>query len=255
MRVGKTDAVIVRKVGQGWTIYLNTLFDKYPKERAKDFGGASYRALVDQVLTGSAGLRPAVEVLFADGKRLTQSQIVRYRFGDAEILAVVKDNVALSGIAGRDGVTTYNDAALGQIAKQDIIIKLPQKRYVTDVRAGKRLGYTDMVRSSVVVGDAILLGLSSAENTLALSGPVVSSRGEHPTFSISSSIPGERLIRVHVFAPDGSMLPGYASNLHMAHTTTTFVLPSALNDPAGTYIIRATDVVTGATAETKITLK
>jgi len=254
MRVGQNDAVIVRKVGQGWTIYLNTLFDKYPKERAKDFGGASYRALVDRVLAGSVGLRPAVEVLSSDGKRLTQAQIVRYRFGDAEILAVVKDNLALSGIVGRDGVTTYNDAALGQIARQDIVIKLPQKRYVTDVRTGKRLGYTDVVHSSVLVGDAVLLGLSSAENTLALRGPAVSSRGEHPTFSISSSIPGERLIRVHVFGPGGSMLPAYACNLNMDHATTTFVLPSALNDPAGTYVIRATDVVTGARAETKITL-
>jgi hypothetical protein len=32
------------------------------------------------------------------------------------------------------------------------------------------------------------------------------------------------------------------------------VLPSALNDPAGNYLIRATDVVTGATAETKVAL-
>jgi hypothetical protein len=37
--------------------------------------------------------------------------------------------------------------------------------------------------------------------------------------------------------------------------TSTFVLPTALNDPAGVYAIRATDVVTGATAETTIELK
>ena len=35
----------------------------------------------------------------------------------------------------------------------------------------------------------------------------------------------------------------------------TIILPSALNDPAGVYTLRATDVVTGATAEAKITLK
>jgi len=43
--------------------------------------------------------------------------------------------------------------------------------------------------------------------------------------------------------------------LLLDNTATTFVLPSALNDPVGTYIIRATDVVTGATAESKVTLK
>jgi hypothetical protein len=51
------------------------------------------------------------------------------------------------------------------------------------------------------------------------------------------------------------MLPAYSRNLLLAKTATTFVLPSALNDLAGVYTIRATDVVTGATAETKITLK
>ena len=167
---------------------------------------------------------------------------------------MVKDNIALAGIVGRDGVTTYKDAALGQVARQDIVIKLPRKLYVTDVRSGKRLGYTDVVHSSVLVGDAVLLGLSSAENTIVLRGPAVSSRGEHLAFSISSSIPGERLIRCHVFGPDGSMLPEYARNLLMGNTSATFVLPFALNDPPGTYIIRATDVVTGANAETRVTL-
>jgi hypothetical protein len=254
IRIGETDAVITHRIGKGWTIYLNTLFDKYPKLRAEKFGGANYRALVDALLD-HAGVRPAVQVLSADGKRLAQAQVARYRFGDAEILTVVKDNVAVAGIVGRDGVTIYHDAALGQIARQEITIKLPNKFYVTDVRSGKRLGYTDVVHSSVVAGDAAVLSLSPAENKLALSGPPSSSRGEHVAFTLSSSVAGLRLIRCHVFGPDGSMLPAYARNLLLDNTATTFVLPSALNDLAGAYTIRATDVVTGATAETKITLK
>jgi len=50
------------------------------------------------------------------------------------------------------------------------------------------------------------------------------------------------------------MLPAYADNVLLDNTATTFVLPSAFNDVAGAYTIRATDVVTGATAETNITL-
>jgi hypothetical protein len=254
IHIGETDAVITHRIGKGWTIYLNTLFNKYPKLRAEKFGGANYRALVDTLLD-HAGVRPAVQVLSADGKRLTQAQVARYRFGDAEILTIVKDNIAMAGIVGRDGVTIYNDAALGQIAKQEITIKLPNKFYVTDVRSGKRLGYTDVVHSSVVVGDAAVLSLSPAENELALSGPPSSLRGEHVVFTLSSSVAGPRLIRCHVFGPDGLMLPAYARNLLLDKTATTFVLPSALNDLAGAYTIRATDVATGATAETKITLK
>jgi hypothetical protein len=254
IRIGETEAVITHRIGKGWTIYLNTLFDKYPKLRAEKFGGANYRALVDALLD-HAGVRPAVQVLSADRRRLTQAQVARYRFGDTEILAVVKDNVAVAGMVGRDGVTVYNDAALGQVARQEIIIKLPGKFFVTDVRSGKGPGYTDEVHSSVVVGDAVVLGLSPAENKLALSGPAASSRGEHVAFTLSSSVAGPRLIRCQVFSPDGSMLPAYARNLLLDNSTTTFVLPSALNDLPGTYTIRATDVVTGASADSKIILK
>jgi len=254
VRIGTTDAVISRRLGKGWTIYLNTVFDRYPKLRSENFGGANYRALVNSLLE-HAGVRPTIDVLSADGKRLTQAQVARYHFGDAEILTIVKDNVAVAGIVGRDGVTTYNDAALGQIARQEIVIKLPNKYYVTDVRSAKRMGYTDVVRSSVLVGDAVVLSLSPAENKLTLKGAASSQLGEHVAFALASSTAGPRLIRCHVFGPDGLMLPVYARSLLVNDKASTFVLPSALNDVAGTYTIRATDVVTGATAETKIALK
>src|SRR5258705_12205434 len=254
IKMGETDAVIARRLGKGWTIYLNTLFEKYPKLRAQKFGGGNYRALVERLLD-HAGVRPAVQLLTAAGNRLSQAQVARYKFGDAEILTVVKDNVAVEGSVGRDGVTIYNDAALGQIARQEITIKLPKKSYVTDVRSGKRLGYTDVVQTSLIVGDAAVLSLSQAENTIALKGPLSASRGEHVAFTLSSSVAGPRLIRCHVFGPDGLMLPGYARNVRFDNSGATFVLPSALNDPAGAYTIRATDVVTGATAEIKVTLK
>jgi hypothetical protein len=253
VRVGSTDAVIARRVGKGWAFYLNTLLDTYAKQRAQKFGGANYRSLVNAILA-RAGVQPAIEVLSADGKRLAQAQVARYRFGDAEILTIVKDNVA-EGIVGQDGVTVYNDPAFGKMARQEITIKLPRKLYVTDVRSGKRLGYTDVVHSSVLVGDAVVLGLSSTENTITLRGPTTASLGEHPTFSLAASGPGRRLIRCQVFSPDGSMLSTYAKNVLLDNATKTFVLPSALNDPSGSYTIRATDVVTGATIATKIVLK
>ncbi|HKQ53640.1 MAG TPA: beta-galactosidase trimerization domain-containing protein, partial [Pyrinomonadaceae bacterium] len=255
VRVGGLDAVFARRVGQGWTIYLNTLLDKYPKQRAEKFGGAGYRLLVDALLAHAAHLRPAIEVLSADGHRLTQAQVVRYRFGDALILAIVKENVALEGIVGLDGVRTYTDAGLGKVARQEITIKLPSKFYVADARDGRRLGHTDVIRSSVIVGDAAVFGLSPTENRLTLNGPAAASLGDHPVFTITSSTAGKRLVRCHVFAPDGSLLSAYSTNVLMGSTTATVPLPSALNDAAGTYTLRATDVVTGATAEAKVTLK
>jgi hypothetical protein len=134
------------------------------------------------------------------------------------------------------------------------VVRLPEKRFVTDIRSGKRLGFTDTVRTSIVVGDAVVLGLAAAENKLSLRGPASARLGEQPQFTVSSSLSGRRVIRCHVFAPDGKFLAPYSKNVLSDGGSVTLVLPSALNDPAGRYTLRATDVITGATAETKIAL-
>jgi Beta-galactosidase trimerisation domain/Beta-galactosidase len=253
-RAGDSDAVIARQVGKGQTFYLNALFDRYPKLRGEKSGGAGYRALLGALLE-RAGVRPSAEVLSPDGRRLTHAQVARYSFGDSEVLAVVTDNVALEGATGRDGVTVYNDAGLGQVARQEITVRLPRKVHVTDVRTGKRLGLTDTVHTSVVVGDALVLGLSPSEDAIKLSGPATAALGEHVRFTIDSEPSGRRLVRCHFFAPGGSVLDAYAKNVLVEGARATVVLPSALNDPAGVYTLRVTDVVSGATAEMKVRLK
>lgn len=253
-RAGGSDAVIARQTGKGQTFYLNALFDRYSKLRGVKSGGAGHRALLGALLE-RAGVRPAAEVLSPDGKRLTRAQVARYRFGDSEVLAVVTDNVALERAVGRDGVTVYNDAGLGHVARQEITVRLPRKAYVTDARTGKRLGFTDTVHTSVVVGDALVLGLSPSEGAVKLSGPDSAALGEHVRFTIESATAGRRLFRCHFFAPDGSTLEAYSKNVLLDGARAEVVLPSALNDPAGVYTLRVTDVISGATAEAKIRLK
>ena len=253
-RVGSTHAVVVRQSGKGWTVYLNSLLDRYPKLRGENYGGVQHRALVN-ALFERAGVRPAVEVLSADGKRLAQAQVVRYRFGGAEVLAVVKENVAVERAVGQDGVTVYSDAGLGRVARQEITIKLPRKFYVNDVRASKSLGHTDTVRTSVVVGDAVVLGLNPSASTVSLRGPAAAKLGEHPEFSVASTKQGPSLVRVEVLAPDGSPVRAYARNLLLAGGRADVALPSALNDPAGEYTLRATDVMTGASAAAKVRIR
>ncbi len=253
-KIGNSDAAVVNHTGAGWTIYLNTAWDQYPKQRAAKFGGAAYRELLHAILD-KAGVRPAVVVTSPDGQQITQAQIARYKFGDAEIVAIVKENVAIAGAVGQDGVTTYNDANLGQVAKQELTIKLPRKSYVTDVRTGKQLGFTDVVHSSIVIGDALILALSPAANELNLDGAASARRGDHVTFNLISTAPATTLVRCHVLSPDGSPLPIYFSNVLVQQGRATFTLPFALNDSPGKYVIRATDIVTGATVEKSIEVR
>jgi hypothetical protein len=254
LKIENGNAAIVNHTGKGWTIYLNTAWDQYPKQRARNFGGAAYRRLVNAVLN-KAGITAGIQVTSPDGRQLPQAQIARYKFGNAEILAIVKENIAIAGVVGQDGVTTYNDASLGHVAKQELTIKLPRKFYVTDVRGGKKLGFTDVVHSSILVGDAIVLALTPETNELMFDGPVSTHAGEHVSLSLKSTTAATTLVRCYVYAPDGSRLPIYSNNVLVKNGIGKFILPSARNDPTGKYVVRATDVVTGAVIEKSIELK
>jgi hypothetical protein len=251
MRTGDADALIVRQVGSGWAVYLNLMLDRYSRGRRRGTGVAAYRTVVGGILS-HLGVAPAAQVFEPGPVPLTRATMARYRLGDSLALAIVKDNV---GIEGQDGVTVYDDALLGRVLKQDITIKLPRTYHVADVRTGETLGYTDTVNTSILVGGALVLGLSDSEGRVSVSGPDSAALGEHPEFTVEVSAPHGAVVRCHVFGPDGSLLPAYCKNLLIEGDAGKVVLPSALNDPAGDYTLRATDVITGATAETTIRLQ
>ena len=254
VNVGPGRAAIVHSVGKGWTIYLNTVWDQYPKQRVHNFGGVVYRELARAALE-KAGIRPSIEVLSPDGHPVSQAQIARYGFGDSEVFAIVKENIELKGTVGRDGVTTYNDANLGPVAKQDLTIKLPKKMYVTDIRSGKQFGYTDVVHTSILIGDAIVLALNSVEKKITLDGERAAARGEHISLKLTSTATSGNLIRCHVFGPDRARLSMYSSNVLLDGARGSFVLSFALNDHPGKYVVRATDVLSGETVEKTIELR
>jgi hypothetical protein len=253
LRIGDADAVVVRRVGRGWAVYLNVLLDAYPAARAKGDGGQAYRALLARLME-HVDVRPSVQVLDAAGRPLDRTRISRYRFGDSEVVALLRDPAEIEAIRGRDGVTIYEDQALGKVAREDMVLRLPRIAYVTDARTGRFLGQTDRVTVSAVTGEAAVLALNPARNTLAIEGPPESVRGERVSFRLTSTSGGRRLVRCHVFGPDGAFLHVYARNV-VSDGPSTFVLPTALSDPPGAYRIRATDVLSGAEAEATLVLR
>jgi len=75
------------------------------------------------------------------------------------------------------------------------------------------------------------------------------------SFSLKSTTTGRSLVRCHVYAPDGSLLSIYSNNVLVENGRATFSLPFAWTDRFGKYVVRATDVVTGAVVETTIELR
>ena len=232
-------AVFVRRVGDGWAVYLNVLFDRYPESRGKAYGGAAWRALVSRILA-HAGVSPAVTVRDAGGRPLAQTRIARYRFGGADVVALLQESL---------------DARLGPVPRQEVVVHLPRVARVTDVRTGKDLGQTDTVTVSVTPGDAVILAQGAAPARLTTDGPRAARRGEIISFAIRTDGPGPHLVRCHVAAPGGAFLPEYAATVLVEGESGRFDLPTARSDAPGRYRIELADVITGAAASADLRLE
>ena len=251
VRVGETDAVIVRPVGKGWAVYLNALLDRYSAAREKPEGGAAHRALLRTMLA-HLGLRPAVIVTDVSGRPLPRLRVARYRFGDHDVVALLSGDLDVKTTMGRDGVTVFEDEKLGPVVRREVEIALPRSGEVTNARTGEALGHTDRVRTALTAGDALVLAVGPARPALRIDGPREAALGDAAAFIVTATAPGRRLVRWHVFGPHGGFLPEYARTAVLEAQGARLILPSALSDPAGDYRLEALDVLSGAAGEATV---
>jgi glycosyl hydrolase family 42 (putative beta-galactosidase) len=253
-RVGRADVAVVNHVGRGTAVYLNALLDRRKGERGTRRTAPGWSAPVRAILA-QAGVRPPVSVTDPAGRPVSNVRIARYRFGDHEIVALLSGDLDVRTSFSRDGVTVYEDAALGRLVRHDVDVALPGTTRLTNVRTGEDLGETNRLHTTLVAGDALVLSLGPARTPLRLEGPAAAKRGQQAAFTVSAPAGGRRLLRWHVFGPDGAFRPEYAQVTVEDEPQATFTLPSALNDPAGEYRIRVADVLAGASAETTLRLE
>jgi len=253
-RVSRADLAIVNRVGRGTTVYLNALLDRKEGERRDRRAAPGWSALVRAVLS-KAGVRPAVAITDPAGRPVPNVRIARYRFGAHEVVALLSGDLDIRTSFSRDGVTVYEDAALGRLVQHEVDVTLPRPAHVTNARTGEALGETSRLRTTLTAGDAVVLALGPRRSPLRLDGPAQARRGEAVAFTASAGGGARALLRWHVIGPDGAFRPEYAQVMIEEGATATFTLPSALNDPAGEYHLRVADVVTGAAAEATVLLE
>ena len=253
-RIGGADLAVVNHVGRGTAVYLNALLDRRPGERRARKAAPGWVALVRAILA-QAGVRPAVSVTDPSGRPLSNVRVARFRFGAHDVIALLSGDLDVRTSFSRDGVTVYEDAALGRLVRHEVDVELPAPTHVANVRTGEDLGQTRRLHTTLVAGDALVLSLGPERTPLRLEGPAAAKRGQEVAFTASSPGTGRRLLRWGVVGPGGAFRPEYAQVTVGDEPQVTFTLPSALNDPAGEYRIRVADVLTGASAEATVRLE
>jgi len=247
LSVGGAHLAVVNRVGKGRAVYLNALLDREGASRD------AWRAILRAILEG-AGVRPAVSVTDPAGRPVTQIRVARYRFGGHEVVALLSGQLDVKTSFSRDGVTVYENAE-GRVVRHEVDVALPRAADVTNARTGEALGETARLRTTLTTGDALVLALGPERTPLRLDGPVRAMRGDAVAFTASASTAGRRLLRWHVTGPDGAFRPEYAQVTVEEGPRAAFTLPSALNDPAGEYRLRVTDVLSGVSAEAALRLE
>jgi hypothetical protein len=128
---------------------------------------------------------------------------------------------------------------------------VPVSQHVYDVREHTYLGDVTEATAQMEHGPAVLVitedeiaGLGIEAEGAAL--------GEAVGYTLSLESGNDTVARVTVIGPDGEERAWYADNLRLTDGAASGSFTPALNDPAGTWTVRAMDVITGETVEATV---
>jgi hypothetical protein len=222
--------------GSGKAIYLPL----------SDHGGQRDRQPAAAILD-AAGVRPRFPLLRADGSVPDRIETKVFDNGAVTIVALQRD---FPGTPETDSQTLPRDP-------EEVVLALPRRLFVYDLRKGRSVGNTDRVPVELGPVEPVILALS--ERPLALpsvSGPRGARLGNNAEISVSSSSAAAlNVIHLDVIDPEGQTVTHYSGNLMVTGGGTTRLLPFAVNDKPGVWTIRATDLLGGATATAELAVE
>ena len=230
-------AVIHARRGAGATFYLNLPIWRYREIRGTDRGGELARLFLAMAERG--GVTPAVPVL-CDGRPAPELSTTRFIWGGNRYVGLVKPMNARS-------------------RSHEATVQWPAAGYVYDLRSQQSLGRQASSRVTLSEERPLLLGWLPYEvAALQLTGPERAAPGEVVDLELrveaGAASAAEHVIRCTVVAPDGRARDCYGANVIARKGRGTFVLPFAVNDSPGVWRVRASDTVSGQSAEYQITV-
>jgi len=233
-QAGETPLLLINEVGEGRAILLNFAMSSYPvlavsgtDESAADLLGA---------MLGMAGVRPALSVLDAGGKRLRNVELTRWRNGRYEIVSVFR----------------YHGAA------EPARIVFDRDVQLHDLKARRDLGHGRSFPLAITPYRAQMLVVTNrkAPAVEVATGQDTVSRGELLTGSVT--VPRSRglhAVKLQVTMPDGAPAQWLDQVILTDRKGAQVVLPVAFNDPTGVWRVNATDLLPSPTATCQFTVK
>ena len=224
-KAGGVPVVITRRVGKGRAMLLNFAANSGPRLHLPETGKAA-AAFASELFVG-AGVRPAITLTDGKGERVRDVELVRWRNGDTDIVAVFREGgkrteVTMAGASPRVVYDLRQRKTLGQKGKWTTTI-IPD-RATFFVLARKALPQPE-----------IKLDRTAVDRGQIVKATVVVPKAE-----------GLHAFRVRI-GPRGKPLDCHDQTLVAGREPVTFMIPVAYNDPAGDYEISATDVASNAT--------
>jgi hypothetical protein len=237
-----TPAVLVHRVGRGRAVLLNAAVDQY--DGMRKMGQTQLMRQLGQQLLESVGVAAKVHIL-VDGADAPACETVRFVDGGIQYVGIIQDQ----------------DCADAKQAR-DVTILLPMEAEVYDVRAKQSLGRGRTCSTRLQPGDAKLLALLPyAVRELTLGAPQAAvALGSEFKLRVTLGVGQERLagphcLRVEAIDPQGKTVRPYAQNVLTDRAATDVGIELALNDPAGAWQFRVTDVATGRSALARVDVR
>jgi len=230
-----TPCVLVNKVGQGAAVLLNASIEVYDALRVSGKERAVTRLMARLLALAEVRARGRIT---AKGEDVELCETVHFADGDIRYVCIVKDDVV-------------TDAAA-----QKVTVHLPRQAHVYDVRLKQPLGRTQTVETLLVPADPKVFALLPYAVEGVTVEPVADKVKAGAPAAVrvtlrveAAKLAGRHCLHVEVLAPDGRPMPHYATNVLTAAATVRVTTPTALNDPAGRWLVRVTDVASGRSGE------
>ena len=247
-RAGETPVLFSHAVGRGRAILLNFSLATYPCVGAA--GSPAGTAEMWRALLEPAGVTPPLTLVRADGKPTEDLRVQRWRTGEIELVGIMREPEQ------RD---IYRLNLKVSDAPADFVVTLAVPRRVYDLRDHRDLGRQSEFRLRLNAGRATFLALlpEAALASAAMLEPSAVAPGQ--TAALRVSVPdavGDHAVWVTAIKPDGREADWIRIAKKIPRGETVRIpIPTALNDPAGRWVIRLRELYTNRLMEIPLSVE